>query len=310
MGARRSRRAPQRNLFKKAGKLVYRFLGMPGYNPSRRNRNIGTAKSGHGQNNRMTIPKIGRGEYAYWESIEGAREVDRIISGRVLKFFVQPTLVDCVHACTVADIARLMAHVPLDDWEDLGAVVLRQPRRKEQTLAPVWGRLSYAADLVNRRGQVRYRGPAIIIEAVKPAKPLEFGRSLSPDDKAELDRLNSDGHQTLGDKNNTIVPTLESCRSTQLYRTLLHELGHWVDHLEKVDCPASKLPDIDAYGSLLEKFHSRPDREREEFAHSYAKRLSKRLLAERVIPFDRQVNKDEILAENLRLEDFVLCEHR
>jgi hypothetical protein len=178
---------------------------MHGRNPTRRNRNIGTAKTGHGQNNRMTIPEVAHGEHVFWERIDGAREVSRTISGRVLKFFVQPTRADCVYACTVDDLTRFMSHVPATDWEGLEAFVLRQPRRKEQTLASVWGRLSYAADLVNKRGDVLYSGPAIIIEAVNPTEPLKFGKSLSLDDMAELERLKSDGHKLRpGDRNHTI----------------------------------------------------------------------------------------------------------
>jgi hypothetical protein len=278
---------------------------MPGYNPTRRNRNIGTAKSGHGQNNRLTIPEIAHGEHVFWERINGAQEVSRVISGRVLKFFVQPTRTDCVHVCTVDDIARLMSHVPLRDWEGLDAILLRQPRRKEQTLAPVWGRLSYAADLVNQRGRVLYSGPAIIIEAVNPTEPLKFGKSLSVDCMAELERLKSDGHKIRpGDRNHTIEPTLESCRATQLYRTLPHELGHWVDFLEKVERPAAAPLDPDAYGELVERFHSRPDREKEQFAHSYAEGLSQCLLATNAIPFDRQIDREQLLKDHLRLEDF------
>src|SRR5947208_6504135 len=137
-----------------------------GRNPTWRNRNVGTARSGHGQNNRLTIPDVGHGEHVFWERIDDARQVSRVISGRVLKFFIQPTRADCVYACTIDDITRLISFAPPSDWEGLETVVLRQPRRKEQTLASVWGRLSYAADLVNKRGVVLHSGPAIIIEAV------------------------------------------------------------------------------------------------------------------------------------------------
>jgi hypothetical protein len=284
---------------------VYRLEMVPGYNPSRRNRNIGTAKSGHGQNNRLTIPAVAHGEYVYWERIEDAQVVCRVISGRALKVFVQPTRSDCVHVCTVEDITRLMSQIPVSDWEGLDAIVLRQPRRKEQTLAPVWGRLSYAADLVNQRRQVLYSGPAIIIEAVNPTALVKFGKSLSGDGMVELERLKSDGHKVRpGDRHHTIGPTLESCRATQLYRTLLHELGHWVDFLEKVERPAAALPNPDAYEELLERFHRRPDREKEQFAHTYAERLSKRLLAAKAIPFDRQLDQEQLLKDQLRLGDF------
>jgi hypothetical protein len=278
---------------------------MPGYNPTRRNRNIGTAKSGRGQNNKLTIPESAHGEHVYWERIDDAQEVSRVIADRALKVFVQPTRVDCVHACTVDDITRLMSYLPASDWEGLDAIVFRQPRRKEQSLEPVWGRLSYAADLVNQRGRALYSGPAIIIEAVNPTVSIKFGKSLSGDGMAELERLKSDGHIIRpGDRHHTIEATLESCRATQLYRTLPHELGHWVDFLEKVERPAAAQPHLDAYGEMLERFHSRPNREKEQFAHSYAERLTKRLLTTKAIPFDRQVNQEQLLKDHLRLGDF------
>ena len=105
---------------------------MQARNPIRRNRDIGTAKSGHGQNNRMTVPDVAHGDRIFWERIDGAKEVSRIVSGRVLKFFVQPTRADCVHACTVDDIARLMSYLPATDWVGLETVMLRQPRGKSR----------------------------------------------------------------------------------------------------------------------------------------------------------------------------------
>jgi hypothetical protein len=204
-------------------------------NPTRRNRNIGTAKRGHGQNNRMSVPQIARGENEFWERVDGAREVLRVVSGRIVRFFVQPTLKHSVHACTVDDITHLLAQIPGGDWEGIGAILLRQPRRKESILEPVWGRLAYAADFVDRRGQLIYQGAAIVIEAVDLKKPFRFGKKLGPEGLAELERLESDGHRfRLGDMRNTIEPTLDACRTTQLYRTFVHELGHWVDFLEKV----------------------------------------------------------------------------
>ena len=283
---------------------------MQGRNPTRRNRNIGTVKSGHGQNNRMTIPEVAQGDYRFWERIDTATEVSRTVAGRTLKFFVQPTRADCIHACTVTDIARLISNVPASDGEGLEAIVLRQPRRKEQTLASVWGRLSYAAEFVNERGDVLYGGPAIIIEAVNPTEPIKFGKALSLDDAAELERLKSDGHKLRpGDKNHTIEPSPESCRATQLYRTLPHELGHWVDFLEKVERPATMqgvVVETEGYTRLLDGYHSRPHREKEYFAHDYAERLRKQLAAIGAIPFERQCDRECLIQEGLRLQDFIL----
>jgi hypothetical protein len=135
--------------------------------------------------------------------------------------------------------------------------------------------------------------------------PVKFGKSLSGEGMAELERLKSDGHEIRPtSRNHTIVPTLESCRATQLYRTLPHELGHWVDFLEKVQRPATALPDLDTYGELVERFHIRPHREKEQFAHSYAERLAARLRATNAIPFDRQLDREQLLKGHLRLDDF------
>lgn len=284
------------------------FTYMRGYNPVRRNRNIGTAKSGHGQNNRMAIPQIARGEREFWELAQGTQRICRIVSGRSLTFFVQQTRKDCVHACTVDDITNVMSHVPDSDWTGLDAIFLRQPSRKEQVMAPVWGRLAYAADIINERNQILYSGPAIILEAINPTEPFKFGKRLSPEGSEEIERLISDGHKLRpGDKANTFDMSLESCRATQLYRTLLHELGHWADFLEKVERPASALSDgSDVYPDLLEKYHRRPKREREQYAHKYAENLRLRLVKTRVIPFSRQLDCERLESEKLRLTDFTL----
>jgi hypothetical protein len=98
------------------------------FNPTRRNRNIGTAKSGHGQDNRMVIPRVAHGEHDFWERIEKAGLVSRTICGKPVKFFVQPTLRDCVHACTVDDVVLMLSLLPVGDWDGIEAILLRQPR--------------------------------------------------------------------------------------------------------------------------------------------------------------------------------------
>ena len=280
---------------------------MPPRNPTRRNRNIGTAKRGHGRNNRLKIPSVGHGRHAFWERISEARQVKRLVSSKELRFFVERTRTDCVYACTVDDIVRFMSYVPVADWQELHAIVLRQPHRKQQTLSAVWGRLDYAMELVDERGRELYTGPAIILEAINPNEPIKFGKSLSIDATAEFERLKSDGHHVrVGSKNNTLESTLESCRATQLYRTLPHELGHWVDFLTKVEYRAGIGASAEEYEQLLERFHARPDREREDFAHSYALKLSQKLYAAAAAPFPRQINRDQVLEDGLRWEDFSL----
>ncbi len=272
-------------------------------NPTRRNRNIGTAKSGIGQDNRLTIPQPHHGDNIYWERIENAAKVTREICGQTIHFFVQPTLPEFIHPCTIDDIAHLFSHVPPADWEGLGALVLRQPRRKEKNLSPVWGRLVYAADLVNLRGTLLYQGPAIILEAHNPAASWEFEKNLDPEGLKEFERLQRDGHWLRTEhRRHVFESTLESCRATQLYRTLLHEIGHWVDYLEKVERPAKADGD---WRQLYDRYHQRPSKEKEDFAHRYADQQADRLRDLGVIPFDRIVDSDSLSRDGLRPSDFV-----
>lgn len=57
---------------------------------------------------------------------------------------------------------------------------------------------------------------------------------------------------------------------------------------------------------LLDKFHCRPNMEKEQFAHSYAERLRQRLTAIHVLPFDRQLDREQLRKDGLGLEDFEL----
>ncbi len=41
----------------------------PGWNPTRRNRNLGTAKAGHGLDNRLVIPASRNDPRRYWERL-------------------------------------------------------------------------------------------------------------------------------------------------------------------------------------------------------------------------------------------------
>ena len=275
------------------------------FEPTRRNRNIGTAKRGRGKNNRLSIPI--RGDHLFWERIDRAVEVQRVIGNRVLRFFVQSTTGDCLHSCTVDDLVKMFSYLPADDWEEVGAVVLRQPRRKERLLAPVWGRLAYAADLAGVGGRVVYSGPAIILEAVNPSVPMKFGRSIGSEEMDELDRLMADGHVVRHGRIHEVYSTLQACRATQLYRTLLHELGHWVDFLEKVERPSLQSPG--QYEILLNRYHNRATREKERVAHDYAGRVLQTLSETGAVPFDRILIPERLQKDGLRIEDFSAPAH-
>ena len=268
-----------------------------GRNPARRNRNIGTKKSGLGQDNRLVIPW--QGDY-HWRKLGAHRIVKREIARREMIFVVEHTSGKSIHPCTVDDVVRVLLRVSPLDLEDVGAIIMRQPTRKQRTLEPVWGRFVYFVELDG------YEGRAIILEAVDVAAPLRWGsKSLDPERARELERLREDGHPIEVTKRGYVVHlTLETARATVLYRTLLHELGHSVDYLEKVERPSKDQPH-EVWSALADTFRARPQVEREHFANAYATREAERLRRLGVIPFERCVDKEGMQRDGLRLRDFV-----
>ena len=152
-------------------------------------------------------------------------------------------------------------------------------------LRPAWGRLYYSADLGFPGQKTVVAGPVLALEAVNPDAQLEWPLSLSPRDQEELERLRTDGHQVARERRcYRFSMTPASVRSTQLYRTLLHEIGHWIDFTEKVLTPATLSKG--GYDLLFEAYFSRTYEEREKFAHSYAEARAAHLMKFGVIPFD------------------------
>lgn len=268
-------------------------------NSIRRNRNIGTAKSGHGQANKLTIPQPWRLDFRwYYQRLTTYQAVQRNIRGRAITVLVEKTRKNYIHACTVDDIAAMFELIPSADWQGLELVVLRQPKVKEEILDCVWGRLCYHAEIDD------YKGATIILEAVSLNKPHRWGKSLTPDDAQELERLREDGHIITTEKRYYRLDwKLESIRATQLYRTLLHEVGHWVDHQQKVEIPSQQGGD---YSELSDKYFQRPSSERESFAHQYADKLRRKLFAKKFLPFERRLDEQTLMQDKLQLSDFVL----
>jgi hypothetical protein len=255
-----------------------------GKNNTRRNRNIGTAKQGHGQNNKFEIPThISSLNYkVYFEDLKNYRSVERIVEGYLITFLVEETRKGCVHGSTVDDINHVLQNVPAADLEDLPLIILRQPKRKEEIINPAWGRYIYYAEID------KYYGSAISLEAVDLSKPSRRSKSLSPDEQIELERLKDDGHFIETTKRHHLVSaTLKSVRATQLYRTLLHELGHHVDRMRNEELFKTKTP-----------------KDKETFAHKYADELRENLKQKGVFPFERIFDIESFQADKLRLVDF------
>ena len=181
-------------------------------------------------------------------------------------FLIEETREGIAHAVSVEEVCSLLEEIPKEDGEGLKYIVLRQPTRKEERLSPVWGRLIYSFEYKQDSG------PAIILEAIDPDRKIEWPRSLRPDEQAELERLKRDGHAFAETRRNYISPVdLKAVRNTQLFRTLPHEIGHYVHYLEEVVRPYEANPEQD-YLTLWETYNAIPGSEKERFAHGYAEK--------------------------------------
>ena len=268
-------------------------------NPTRRNRNIGTAKQGYGQDNELVVPYPAVEMKSFFERLSNYKTVTKEINGHTFKFIVEATRKNSFHACTIEDIEKILIHIPKEDYGDLELIILRQPTRKEENLKPVWGRLIYSYEFENDYS------PAIIIEAVDLDGTLKWTKKLSVNSQKELERLKQDGHKIkMGKRFYEAEYEIENIRATQLYRTLLHEFGHYVHYLEVVERPGTEDEEFEEWEKRSDYYHSLPTSEKEVFAHTYADKLKKELEEKNIIPFERILNEKELIDNNLNLNDF------
>lgn len=261
-----------------------------GWDARRRNKNIGTAKAGRGQDNRMSIPGkwIGVQWIQFHENLNNPVVFKRRIKGHEITFLVEPVLPKFFHACTPADIVQVLELLPQKHIEGIDLIVLRQPKRKERILQPVWGRLCYWAEIQ------QYSGVAIHLEAQRIDGIGYWEKSLSPDDVQELERLIADGHQVTSESRRYVMRmSSDSIRTTQLYTTLPHEVGHYVDYLLSTDGEDDS-----------ELFWSKPSKDKEDFAHRYAREFFEREKEAGNIPFQRKLDETALLAEGLSVSWF------
>jgi hypothetical protein len=253
------------------------------WRPERRNRNIGTAASGHGQSNKMTIPnsrldRFGM-ETVFPERIKPTLVETIEIGGNSLTVLYEEPRPGFTYGCSPKDVAHLLSQIPADDFVLIDLMVFRQPTRKQAQQNPVWGRLRYCAAVGN------HLGPAVYLEAQKIGASLRWSRKLSLDSQAELARLRDDGHMVTENRREFVItPSENSIRNTLLYRTVLHEIGHWVQYdREALDETTGLSEDFDLAYDL---YFSKPDVEREHFAHRYATETATLLRSKGVLPFD------------------------
>ena len=265
-----------------------------GWNPTRRNRNIGAPKQGRSQDNRLVIPKSWPDDRGFWDVLNHPVAIPRLVGNCQLTFLVEPPRSECFYPCTIDDVSLALALAPQADLTGIELIIFRQPTRKQAQISSVWGRFLPDAT------PGAYSGTAICLEAFDLSQRLSWPLSLDPDDRRELARLEADGHKIeQGRRRYTIHSTPESVRSTVLFRTLFHELGHAVDWLSSVILPTINATDDDEAKYIRQQFASKPTKDKEDFAHRYAEKLADRLRKSGQIPFPPQVSSKSMLHDGL-----------
>ncbi|CAA6827539.1 MAG: Unknown protein, partial [uncultured Sulfurovum sp.] len=267
-----------------------------GWNPTRRNKNIGIKKQGFSQNNKFVIPdRYENGEWvSFNENLIDPVIVPLNINGYELILIIEPVYESYIYSCTPQDIIKIMNLFPVQHFEetDLKILIMRQPKSKDEIVSPVWGRFSYYQSF----GQ--YAGTAITLEAMKVGLALKWGKKLSVFSMKELEMLRNDGHQVEAFKRYFLIQTTpESIRNTQLFRTIPHEMGHAYDYYLNSMKPSMEAwdRDDDAEGEYIsEAFHSKPQLDKEEAANRYAKEFYEKYSISGELPFGQIYDESSI----------------
>ena len=250
-----------------------------GWRPERRNRKIGTADAGWRKQNSMVVPNSRHDEFYFYERLGRHTANEMELHGQTITFLVEPARPGSTYGCSARDVLHVLGQLPAGDVAGLKLLVLRQPTRKQEIISPVWGRCVYAAMFGSRKG------PTIMLEAMDLSHQLRWPGKLSVDDRIELERIEGDGHHLIRDRRGTTIKVNASAvRSTILYHTLIHEVGHWVDWKKRVLQPKADADDPDRK-RLKTAFFVRPHSEIEKFANSYADRHAAQFTDASVIPF-------------------------
>lgn len=258
-------------------------------NPTRRNRNIGTAKSGYSKDNKLVVPSKWADYKVFWERLSDPVMYPISINNHEITMFVEPVRDGYVHASTPADIVSVLKLIPQEHLEEIEVIVLRQPKKKEEILRPVWGRFVYYADFG------RYSGAGVYLEAVKKNAVISWNKKLSPFDQKELKALEEDGHVAKATKRGfEIHTTPQTVRNAQLFRTLPHEIGHAIDFLKNSLEPMIEADSEEEEDYISNVFDSKPTLDKEEYANRYARDFKQKWSDKRCIPFDRAFDEDSL----------------
>jgi hypothetical protein len=242
----------------------------------------------------MVVPEPWADARRYWERLDGPVIVERIAGGKTLPFVVEAPRSPYFHPCTVDDLVQLIELLPSEDLDGIAFVALRQPSRKQALLSLVWGRLVYEAEVAG------LSGPALILEAQDSRRALQWPKSLQPWVAVELENLRSDGHEVTSDGRRFCVHSgPEALRATQLFRTVPHEVGHYVDYRRRVIELSSSEAELERNLGL---FWSRPAREREECADRFGREFRARHGTR--LPFPQRLDESSIKQAGMELAWF------
>jgi hypothetical protein len=267
--------------------------------PTRRNKNIGTAKQGRGRNNRADIPwpyhdssNLGITRNAVWIPVE--------IKNNKFHIVVEPTRPGHVHSCTIDDLITMLGHVPEKYLMGIKFFILKQPTRKQIVLRPVWGKFLYGIDADD------LHGGAVFLWASKPETVFVWPKSICPLDQREMNRLEAEGHRlVLGSKAWNMISLLGATRHTQLYRTLPHEIYHFHQYYKHVLAPLSRCKAPATVADLKATYDSLTYQVKEDYANRHAEALFKELKSKGHVPFSRIVDYQFIIKNGCRPKWFI-----
>jgi hypothetical protein len=237
----------------------------------KRNRNIGTSKQGHGQNNTFSIPQPWDTSKYFYERFQGINVDTIIVHGREITVVIEDLSVGYYYSFTPKEAQLVLDNLPKKDLISFGLLIFRQPKKKERILSSVWGRLVYSYE---------FRGDylPVIIEATPENKNFTFPKKQSVDRRQEFELLQEDGLDfEMGKREYVAVVDKEKIKSIQLHRTLLHEVGHYVHYLEVVERPGRPDEEYKFWEKRYNAYFSIPSTDKEAFANKYAVVQKKRL---------------------------------
>jgi hypothetical protein len=250
----------------------------PGWNPARRNKRIGTTDQGFKARNDFGIPTSREDDRLFWQKIRNPVTIPYTIGSHEFAILVEPTDRNYKYYVSISDMIEVLRHIPQDDRRDIKVFAFRQPKRKEAIFSHSWGRLGYHVYFG------KYSGPTVFLEAQPVGLTYRIENNVDANFKQEIEKLAQEGHQIeLTKRHFDIRCPPAAIRNTQLYRTLIHEIGHQVDYFEKVTRP-SEAEDADE--DLQERYFSLPSRQKEHFAERYAAEMVSQLGSKNIIPFD------------------------